>query len=95
MLEDDDRLYYFGITAGFNNSQYRIFHSDNFIQNDSIMEVTPKWSAGFQVGINSNLKLTNHLAARLTPQFVLTQKNIFYNLTYKPDTTIIIESIIF
>jgi hypothetical protein len=57
MLEDDDRLYYFGITAGFNNSQYRIFHSDNFIQNDSIMEVTPKWSAGFQVGINSNLKL--------------------------------------
>jgi hypothetical protein len=93
MLEDDDRLYYFGITAGFNNSQYRIFHSDNFIQNDSIMEVTPKWSAGFQVGINSNLKLTNHLAARLTPQFVLTQKNIFYNLTYKPDTTIIIESI--
>jgi Outer membrane protein beta-barrel domain len=93
MMEDDDRLYYFGITAGFNNSQYRIFHSNQFIQSDTIQQVTPKWNAGFQVGINSNLRLSNHLALRLTPQFVLTQKSIFYKQTYKRDTTIVIESI--
>jgi hypothetical protein len=93
MMEDDDRLYYFGITAGFNNSQYRIFHSNQFTQSDTIQQVTPKWNAGFQVGINSNLRLSNHVALRLTPQFVLTQKSIFYKQTYKPDTTIVIESI--
>ncbi len=96
MLEEDSRRFYFGITAGFNNSQYRIFHSDFFTKQDSILEVTPKWNAGFQVGINSNFRLNNHLALRLTPQFILTQKNIFYNLNYKvpdKDTTVVIESI--
>ncbi len=93
MLEEESRSYYFGITAGFNNSQYRIFHNQTFIENDTVVQVTPKWSAGFQVGIASNLKLTNHLALRLTPQFVLTQKSVLYDLTYKPDTNIVIESI--
>jgi Outer membrane protein beta-barrel domain len=93
MLEDDDRQYYFGITAGFNNSQYRIFHSTSFIQSDTIKEVTPKWNAGFQVGINGNLRLNSHISLRLTPQFVLTQKTIDYKQTYKRDTTLVIESI--
>jgi hypothetical protein len=93
MLEDDSRPYHFGITAGFNNSQYRIFHNKTFLESDSLYSITPEWSVGFQVGIAGNLRLTNHLSTRFTPQFVLTQKNVLYDFKYNRDTTIVIESI--
>jgi hypothetical protein len=93
MLEEETRPYYFGISAGLNNSQYRLFHSKQFIATDSILEVTPQWNAGFQVGINAHYRINSHLALRLNPQFILNQKTLFYNNNYKKDTTLVIESI--
>jgi hypothetical protein len=93
LMDHDQRLYYFGIAAGFNNSTYKIFPSDFFTSADSVMSITPNGSLGFQVGITSNLRLTNHTSLRLVPQFVLTQKSLSYDFKYNRDTTLTIESI--
>jgi Outer membrane protein beta-barrel domain len=94
MMDHDQRKFYFGITAGLNNSQFRIYNSDYFLKYDTVLSATPKWNAGFQVGIMGTLKLTNHTALRFVPQFVLTQKTIAYTFKTLRDTTIVIESIL-
>jgi hypothetical protein len=93
MLEHDNTKYYFGIIGGFNNAQYRVFHSDYFTNFDTVQVATPKWNPGFHVGLNANYRFTPHTGLRLTPQFVLTQKELKYDFKYQKDTSIVIESI--
>ncbi len=93
MLDHDDAKYYFGITGGFNNAQYRVFHSDFFTNTDSVSIATPTWAAGLQVGLVGNYRFTPHAGVRLAPQFAITSKNLQYNFKYQKDTTIVIESI--
>jgi hypothetical protein len=93
MLDHDNQKYYFGITAGFNNSQYKTYYSDFFINSDSVKSATPQWNAGFQVGITANYRFTKHTGVRLVPQFVLMQRSLDYTFSFRNDTTIVIESI--
>ncbi len=93
MMEHDDKKLYFGITMALNNAQYKIFHANPFIQDDSALVATPKWNPGFQVGIMGNLKLNNHFGIRLIPQFALVYKEMTYDFTKTQDTSLILESI--
>jgi hypothetical protein len=93
MLDHDLQKYYFGITGGFNNSQYKTYYSDFFINSDSVLSATPKWNAGFQVGIAANYRFTQHSGMRVLPQFVLMQRSLDYTFKYRGDTTLVIESI--
>lgn len=94
MLEHDDNRYYFGIIAGPNNAQFRVFHSDFFTQSDSVQAANPRWNIGLNAGITGNLRLTQHTGLRLAPQFVFATKSIDYDMKYKRDTTVVIESIL-
>jgi hypothetical protein len=93
MIEHDDKKLYFGIIMAINNAQYKIFHSNAFLADDSALVATPTWNPGFQVGIMSNLKLNNHFGLRLIPQFALVYKQMDYNFTKSNDTSLILESI--
>ncbi len=93
MMEHDDKKLYFGITMAINNAQYRIFHAQPFLADDSALVATPAWNPGFQVGIMSNLKLTKHFGLRLIPQFALVYKQMDYTLPKTSDTTLVLESI--
>jgi hypothetical protein len=64
--------YYFGITLGYNQSDFRIYHSKNFIRNDSFA------GPGFNLGIVSNLKIGEFFDLRFLPTLSFIERNIRY-----------------
>ena len=55
-LDFQAKQYYFGITLGYNRGDYRIYHSKEFIRNDSFTRAESVTGPGFNLGIVSNLK---------------------------------------
>jgi len=99
-LEHDAKPYYFGITLGANISRFQLEHHPRFLQYDSVMEVLPLNSPGFQLGLNATARLTNRFEARFNPQLMFTDRSITYKLRYKDpidgfEPTKKIESVIF
>lgn len=71
--------YYFGITLGINNSNYRIYHSKNFIRNDSFARAESVTGPGFNLGIVSNLKVGEYFDLRFLPTLSFTEHTIRYS----------------
>ena len=99
-LEHETKPYYFGITLGANIARFQIEHHPRFLQYDSVMEILPLNSPGFQLGLNATAKLTNGFEARFNPQVMFTDRSITYKLRYKDpidgfEPTKKIESVIF
>ena len=99
-LEHETKPYYFGITLGANISRFQIEHHPRFLQYDTVLEVLPLNSPGFQLGLNATARLTNRFEARFNPQLMFTDRSITYKLKYKDpidgfDPTKKIESVIF
>lgn len=93
--EHDEKLYYFGITVGLNSAQYKVSHSNYFLENDSVMQITPLWRPGFQLGIVGNLKLSNFIDVRAIPTFVLREEALKFQITKDSVLTNSSESILF
>ena len=99
-LEHDAKPYYFGITLGANITRFQIEQHPRFLQYDSVLEILPLNSPGFQLGLNATAKLTNRFEARFNPQLMFTDRSITYKLKYKDpfddyEPTKKIESVIF
>lgn len=73
------KQYYFGITLGYNQGDYRIFHSKNFIRNDSFARVESVGGPGFNLGIVSNLRLGDYFDLRFLPTLSFAERNIRYS----------------
>jgi hypothetical protein len=71
--------YYFGITLGYNQSDYKIFHSKNFIRNDSFAQVRSVTGPGFNLGIVTNLKIGEFFDIRFLPTLSFAEHNIEYS----------------
>ncbi|MBK7764080.1 MAG: PorT family protein [Bacteroidetes bacterium] len=78
--EHDDKPYYFGITLGFNTAQYKVSQSKYFTDFDTIMDITPLWRPGFQLGILGNLRLSRFIDIRTIPSFMLREKALQFTL---------------
>lgn len=76
--EHDNKKFYFGLTAGFNSSSYKITHDEWFIANDTITEITPLWRPGLQLGLMANMRLNSFIDVRTIPSFVLREKSVQY-----------------
>ncbi|HET9744579.1 MAG TPA: outer membrane beta-barrel protein [Chitinophagaceae bacterium] len=99
-LEHETKPYYFGITLGANIARFQIEHHQRFLQYDSVLEVLPLNSPGFQLGLNATARLTNRFEVRFNPQLMFTDRSITYKLKYKDpidgfEPTKKIESVIF
>lgn len=99
-LEHETKPYYFGITLGANISRFQFEHHPRFLQYDTVLEVLPLNSPGFQLGLNATARLTNRFEARFNPQLMFTDRSITYKLKYKDpidgfEPTKKIESVIF
>ena len=77
-LDFQNKNYYFGITLGYNQSDFRIFHSKKFIQNDSFYRAESVTGPGFNLGIVSNLKLGDYFDIRFLPTLSFLERNIRY-----------------
>jgi len=83
----DSKKFYFGISVGFNTSQYKITHDKWFIDHDSITEITPLWKPGLQLGIMGNMRLNSFMDLRTIPSFVLREKSVRFRLKDNNDPT--------
>lgn len=77
-LDFQQKAYYFGITLGYNTSRFRVFHSDDFILNDSIATAQAVTGPGFNLGIVSNLKVGQYFDFRFLPTLSFAERNIGY-----------------
>jgi hypothetical protein len=78
-LDFNQKPYYFGITLGMNRADYRIFHSKEFIRNDSFSRVLSLTGPGFNLGIISNLKIGEYFDIRFLPTLSFAERNIVYS----------------
>ena len=70
--------YYFGITLGYNQSDFRIYHSKDFIRNDSFARAESVTGPGFNLGIVSNLRIGEFFDLRFLPTLSFVERNIRY-----------------
>ena len=80
-LDFQQKPYYFGITLAYNTSRFRVFHSDDFILNDSISTAQAVSGPGFNLGIVSNLKVGQYFDFRFLPTLSFAERNIKYSAT--------------
>lgn len=96
-LEFKNKPYYFGITLGYNASDYRLFKSKSFIANDSIRLAESIKGPGFNLGIVTNYKINDYFDLRLLPTLSFAERNILYEVpkNKRPPYTQKIESVFF
>jgi hypothetical protein len=70
--------YYFGISLGYNSSNFKLFHSEDFIRNDSFRIAESIQGPGFNIGVIGNLKLGQYFDLRAVPTFSFSERNIEY-----------------
>lgn len=88
--------YYFGLTFGFNSSNFQLHLADDFILNDSFAIAEPVPGPGFNVSIVTNLKLGDYFDLRFMPGFSFAERSIaFSNIGEEQSiTTKTIESVL-
>jgi hypothetical protein len=95
MEEHDAKPYYFGITLAGNNSNFKLFHDEIFLKQDSIMVAEPLKTFGFNLGLLGNVRLSENFDIRLNPQLLFASKNLYYKENYPSRETVKnIESIL-
>jgi hypothetical protein len=95
MEEHDAKPYYFGITLAGNNSNFKLYHDEIFLKQDSIMVAEPLRTFGFNLGLLGNLRLSDYFDIRFNPQLLFASKNLYYKENYpQRETTKNIESIL-
>lgn len=77
-LDFEGKDYYFGLTVGYNNSNFQILHSRKFILNDSFSIADPKPGPGFNVSMVTNLKIGEYFDFRFLPGFSFAERSIVF-----------------
>ena len=76
--DHSSKPYYFGITLGYNSSSYKLFHSDDFILNDSILSTSVNRDPGLDLKIVTNLKVGQYIDIRFLPGLAFAGRSIMY-----------------
>ncbi len=79
MPEHDQKAYYFGLTFGFNVSQYRIRYTEAFGLTDTFKTIQPRWGPGFTLGLMGNLKMNKYIDLRVVPALMFAEKKLDFN----------------
>ncbi len=77
-MDFNQKPYYFGITLGYNQSQFKVNRSASFILNDSFRVVSPQTGPGFNLGVVTNLKIGEYFDVRFLPTLSFAERNISY-----------------
>ncbi|MCO5231391.1 MAG: PorT family protein [Chitinophagales bacterium] len=74
------RFFHFGIHVGFNVSDFKIRHNDNFTYNDSILGVNSKAGPGFNLSILGSIHLSKNFEFRVIPGVAFAEKYLVYDI---------------
>jgi opacity protein-like surface antigen len=96
MAEHDEKLYYFGITFGFNYSVHQVKYTSSFANTDTFLRIQPHWRPGFNLGLMGNLRLGRFFDLRFIPSLSFAEKNLEFEYGYPTDSVSVrsIESIL-
>ncbi len=72
------KSYYFGLTFGYNHSNFQLLHSRKFILNDSFNISEGLGGPGLNVSIVANMKLGEYFDFRFLPGFSFVGRKFFY-----------------
>lgn len=77
----DEMKFNFGFLIGYNSNTTRIVKTTDYRDNDSLylQSITPGANSGFQFGPIVNLKVTNNIDLRFTPNLCFADRSITYN----------------
>ncbi|HVZ56926.1 MAG TPA: porin family protein [Chitinophagaceae bacterium] len=97
--DHDSKPYYFGITLGINSARFHTDMHPRFLQNDSVLVAEPVKAGGFALGLAATKRLSDRFEARLNPQLIFTERQLYYKLKYPDpdlgtDVTKLIESVL-
>lgn len=76
--EFNDKAYYFGLTFGYNHSNFQLAHSRKFILNDSFNIAEGLGGPGLNVSLVTNMKLGEYFDFRFLPGFSFVGKKFYY-----------------
>ena len=76
------KAYYFGLTFGFNSSNFQVDYSKNAILNDSFKIVEGAPGIGLNVSMIANMKLGEYFDFRFLPGFSFVNHKLEYMTTY-------------
>lgn len=74
----DDKPIHFGYLLGINSSSFKITHSDNFINSDTLTSLKAVGNTGFEVGFIFNMRLGEHFDLRALPKVSFYERSIYY-----------------
>jgi len=72
------KSYYFGLTFGYNNSNFQLAHSKQFILNDSFNITEGLSGPGFNISVIANMKLGEYFDFRFLPGFSFVGRKFYY-----------------
>lgn len=78
----DKQWIHFGFMLGINSTDFKVTRSDDFYKQDSAVVVTPIGRPGFNLGIISDLHLTDNLNLRFVPALAFSQRDLEYQMVY-------------
>ena len=94
-FEFQDKAYYFGLTFGYNHSNFQLLRSQSFILNDSFDIVQGLGGSGLNISVVTNIKLGQYFDFRLLPGFSFVGRKIYFlNVDNKLEQTKSIESVL-
>ena len=77
-LDFQKKPYYFGLSLGLNSTGYKINHSNDFINNDSVTIAEGENGNGFNLHMIANLKIGEYFDFRLSPGFSFTERKFIF-----------------
>lgn len=93
--EFQKKAYYFGLTFGYNNSNFQLDYSKDFIQHDSFNIVQALPGSGLNVSMIANMKLGEYFDFRFLPGFSFVNHKLYYQTRInKTEETRDIESVL-
>jgi hypothetical protein len=87
----DRQLLHFGFILGFNNANFSIRYKENLKQFDSVYSIQQSPKIGFDLGIISNLRLSNHFDLRFTPTLQFVERQLNFQLNHRRDSSYLVS----
>ena len=85
--DQDNKLYYFGLSLSAVRSRFQLEHDPTFLQQDSILVSEPGNAPGLSLRLVAALNLSYRFELRFNPGLIFTDRPILYKLNpnYPPD----------
>lgn len=78
--DQDNKLYYFGLSLSAVRSRFQLEHDPSFLQQDSILVSEPGNAPGLSLRLVAALNLSNRFELRFNPGLIFTDRPILYKL---------------